>query len=217
MASTEKNIGKWKAWTYPHDFNPHVYIEGEVPTNKEKPIFSLSVLHDHAAKPGQIVFALTPDAVDIAGANNVKVQPFSGPLHFKSYDSVLIKTATNEIATIEIEKKDRGLLAKPEKRNPNPAGCWVTFYENENYEGRSITVNGPAEYNNLRSLPGAGNYDWGDKFGSLRIGPTAWVRLYNDEDYNDDNFTFGPGSSIRKLPNDDDTDSFRIFNNNPEG
>ena len=97
------------------------------------------------------------------------------------------------------------------------ANCWVTFYEDENFEGDSITVTGPSEYPNLRGLPGSGGKDWGDKFGSLRTGPSAWVRLYNDENFRDDNFTFGPGSIARKLPNDDDTDSIRIYEHNPEG
>jgi len=95
------------------------------------------------------------------------------------------------------------------------AGCWVTFYEDENFGGRVIKLDGPAQFNNLKHLPGDENYDWGDKFGSLRTGPNAWVTLYNDEDFNDDHFTFGPGSEIRKLSNDDDTDSLKIFDADP--
>ncbi|QJD96641.1 hypothetical protein HH214_12500 [Mucilaginibacter robiniae] len=95
-------------------------------------------------------------------------------------------------------------------------GCWVTFYESQDYKDQQITLNGPCEYSKLNNLPNSNNEDWGDQFDSLRTGPSAWVRIYNDENYKDDSYTFGPGSNIRQLPKGDDVDSLKIFGYNPE-
>lgn len=94
-------------------------------------------------------------------------------------------------------------------------GCYVTIYKDDNFGGKTLTLRGPAEFRNLKNLPGA-DEDWGDSIGSLRTGPNTWVTVYNDEDFNDDHYTYGPGSEIRGLPNDDDIDSIRIFDSNPE-
>lgn len=101
----------------------------------------------------------------------------------------------------------------PRKGSP---GCWVTFYESKDYGDKNITLYGPAEFSNLKHLPGGGSVDWGDQFDSLRTGPNAWVIIYNDENFEDDNYTFGPGSNIRQLSNGDDVDSVKIFDHNPE-
>jgi len=94
-------------------------------------------------------------------------------------------------------------------------GCWVTFYESKDFRDKSITLNGPAEYSKLNNLPGSGGEDWGDQFDSLRTGPKTWVIVYNDENYSDDNYTYGPNSSIRELPDGDDIDSLKIFDHDP--
>lgn len=106
---------------------------------------------------------------------------------------------------------------KDDSAAKDSAGCWVTFYESQDYHDKSITLNGPVEYSKLDHLPSAGSVDWGDQFDSLRTGPNAWVTIYNDENYSDDSYTFGPGSNIRQLPKGDDVDSLKIFDHNPEG
>ena len=108
-------------------------------------------------------------------------------------------------------------LQKTKSSIETPNGCWVTFYESQDYQDKSITLAGPSEYSKLNNLPGSGGEDWGDQFDSLRTGPNAWVRIYNDENYEDDSYTFGPGSNIRQLPKGDDVDSLKIFDHNPEG
>ena len=101
------------------------------------------------------------------------------------------------------------------EKNSNAEGCWVTFYESADFRDKSITLNGPAEYSKLNNLPGSGGEDWGDQFGSLKTGPGAWVVVYNDENYSDDHYTFGPGSNIPTLRNSDDIDSLKIFDHDP--
>ncbi|MFT3745788.1 MAG: beta/gamma crystallin domain-containing protein [Pyrinomonadaceae bacterium] len=99
--------------------------------------------------------------------------------------------------------------------DPPSSDCWVTFYESQDYRDKSVTLYGPVEYRNLKNLPGGGGIDWGDQFDSLRTGPNAWVTIYNDENFEDDRYTYGPGSSQRQLPSGDDVDSLRIYDRNP--
>ena len=104
---------------------------------------------------------------------------------------------------------------EPQEESTLTDGCWATFYESENYGDKSITLDGPAEYSNLRNLPNSGGEDWGDQFGSLKTGPRTWVVVYNDENFSDDHYTYGPDSNIPHLPDDDDIDSLKIFDHDP--
>ena len=89
-------------------------------------------------------------------------------------------------------------------------GCWVKIYEDEKFEGRSYLLNGPIDYPNLKNLPGNDGDDFGDKIGSLRVGPKAWVKVFNDENYKDDAYTFGPDTEMPHLNDDDDIDSLKV-------
>jgi hypothetical protein len=89
-------------------------------------------------------------------------------------------------------------------------GCWVKVYEDENYGGKQYRLEGPVEYRNLKNLPGSGGEDFGDKIGSLRTGPNAYLQVFNDENFGDDSYIYGPNSEIAHLPDDDDIDSLKI-------
>ena len=114
---------------------------------------------------------------------------------------------------MRLKIKFKKTRSKPNKES----GCWVTFYESQNYRDKSITLTGPAAFGKLDHLPGAGDEDWGDQFDSLRTGPNAWVRVWNDEGFRDDSYLFGPGSEISALKNGDDVDSLIIYDRNPQG
>lgn len=92
-------------------------------------------------------------------------------------------------------------------------GCYVTIYENSNYEGKSLRLDGPAEFANLKNLPGD-NQDWGDKIGSLIVGPHATVKAWEDENFGDTEINFTPGqnvSDLGELGMGDDIDSIKIY------
>ncbi len=95
-------------------------------------------------------------------------------------------------------------------------GCWVKIYEDTNFNDNSLTLHGPAEYNNMRDLPGANGYDWGDQIGSLQTGPKCWIIIYADEGYQDTSQTIGPNSEIRDLGDmEDEIDSVKILDHAP--
>jgi hypothetical protein len=90
------------------------------------------------------------------------------------------------------------------------SGCYIDVWAEANFEGESLRIQGPAEY----PLLGFSRGDWGDRIGSLRVGPNAFVIAYGDPDFGDRQVTFGPCDEIADLGDlkfDDDIDSMRVI------
>jgi hypothetical protein len=95
-------------------------------------------------------------------------------------------------------------------------GCWVQIWEDTNYGDNTLIIHGPAEYGNMRGLPDAHGYDWGDQAGSLRTGPQTWVIAFADENFQDTSITVGPDTEIPDLGDmEDEIDSIRILDHTP--
>jgi hypothetical protein len=95
-------------------------------------------------------------------------------------------------------------------------GCYIQIYEDTNFNDNSLILHGPAEYANMRDLPGANNYDWGDQIGSVRTGPRCWVIAYADENFQDTSIIIGPDSQLVDLGDmEDEIDSIRILDHAP--
>ena len=89
-------------------------------------------------------------------------------------------------------------------------GCYIDVWAGANFEGESVRIQGPAEYPTLQFSQG----DWGDRVGSLRVGPNAFVIAYRDPNFGDRQVTFGPGDEIADLGDlkfDDEIDSMRVI------
>src|SRR5215213_1463706 len=89
-------------------------------------------------------------------------------------------------------------------------GCYIDVWAGANFEGESVRIQGPAEYPSLTFAQG----DWGDRIGSLRVGPNAFVIAYRDPDFGDRQVAFGPGDEAADLGDlkfDDDIDSMRVI------
>jgi hypothetical protein len=95
-------------------------------------------------------------------------------------------------------------------------GCWIEIYEDTNFNDNSLTIHGPAQFPNMRGLPNAGGYDWGDQVGSVRTGPNTWVIAYADENYQDTSITIGPNSELNDLGDmEDEIDSMKLLDHAP--
>ena len=95
-------------------------------------------------------------------------------------------------------------------------GCYVQIWEDTNYNDNSLIIHGPAEFSNMRDLPGAGGSDWGDQAGSLRTGPHCWLIAYADENFQDTSTLIGPDSQIPDLGDmEDEIDSIKLFDHAP--
>src|SRR5919112_5032669 len=89
-------------------------------------------------------------------------------------------------------------------------GCYIDVWEDADFRGESVRIQGPAEYPMLQFA----SADWGDRIGSLRVGPNAFVIAYRDENFGDRQVTFGPDDEVADLSGlkfDDEIDSMRVI------
>ena len=91
------------------------------------------------------------------------------------------------------------------------SNCYVIIYEDTGLKGKTLRLEGPAEYKNLKNLPGS-DQDWGDKIGSVETGPNARLVVYDDEDFSGDHRdTYGPNTRTDVSGDlDDNIDSLQI-------
>lgn len=96
--------------------------------------------------------------------------------------------------------------SKPSLPVPPPAamasnGCWVQIFEEENLDTKEAwdVLNGPAKFSTLYGLPGAREFEWGDRIESLVVGPHARVTLWNWDYFRAEKVQFGPGSRVKSL------------------
>lgn len=84
------------------------------------------------------------------------------------------------------------------QNNCDHAGCWVDIYEDEYYsqDDAYTRIIGPVELPNLENVNGI---DWSDQIDSLRVGPNALVKAYEDKNYKDTEQQFGPNQNVPRL------------------
>ena len=73
-------------------------------------------------------------------------------------------------------------------------GCWVRFYDGENYRGASLTLVGPIDMPKM-DVPGPAWREWD----SAVVGPKARVVTYDNENYKDRTATLTAGQHIPNL------------------
>ena len=89
-------------------------------------------------------------------------------------------------------------------------GCYIDVWADADFKGECIRIQGPAEYPSLQFAQGS----WGDRIGSLRVGPNAFVIAYSDPNFGDRQVTFGPDDEVADLGGlkfDDEIDSMRVI------
>ena len=89
-------------------------------------------------------------------------------------------------------------------------GCWVRFFNEESYRGRSLTLAGPVQMPKIH-IPGGLWVKWS----SVIVGPRATVTTYDFEHYKNATAVLRPGQRIanlrdRKLGLFEDIHSLRI-------
>ena len=93
----------------------------------------------------------------------------------------------------------------------NPGSCYIEVWRDKSFEGEYLRIEGPAQYDCLRSAAA----DWGDDIGSLRVGPNAFVIAYEDKNYKGRKICFGPGEEAADLSGfrfEDQIDSIKVIN-----
>ncbi|MGY6277944.1 beta/gamma crystallin domain-containing protein [Methylomonas sp. MgM2] len=58
--------------------------------------------------------------------------------------------------------------------------CWAEFFEDSQYGGEHFRLEGPIQLDNLTSVQGK---NWEKRIGSLKVGPSAKVTVFENPDF----------------------------------
>ncbi|WP_169805897.1 beta/gamma crystallin domain-containing protein [Azohydromonas lata] len=105
--------------------------------------------------------------------------------------------ATAPVDKGTVPKLDAVLVLMPAAQGSSESlgnGCWVRFYDGENYHGASLTLVGPIDMPKM-DVPGPAWREWD----SAVVGPKARVITYDNENYRDRTATLAAGQHYPKL------------------
>jgi len=98
-----------------------------------------------------------------------------------------------------------------EKTKAKRSGCFIEVWSDRNFEGEHLRIEGPVEHQTLDFT----KLNWSNSISSLRVGPTAFVLVYAEQDFSGPMMSFGPGQDVPDLDQlnfSDQIDSIRLVN-----
>jgi hypothetical protein len=96
-----------QAWTQEGDFVPTLYIQGEIPTNGEKPMVELQEVVPQGINPQILLLEFSIDVYDPNGKSLLRIVNYSKSLNtFNDYNSVTIQARKGEII-LEVKHRER--------------------------------------------------------------------------------------------------------------
>lgn len=60
--------------------------------------------------------------------------------------------------------------------------CYVQLYDGDNFTDDTFKLKGPGKFKSLKNLPGA-DKDWDDEADALKVGSSATVTIYSEENF----------------------------------
>ena len=82
---------------------------------------------------------------------------------------------------------------------PNPNGCYVFIYDQENWRGQRVVLNGPGKWQSVERLQRNDDKDWRKNIRSIEIGSSATLTAFTEPNYRGVSQQFGPASDPARL------------------
>lgn len=82
---------------------------------------------------------------------------------------------------------------------PNPNGCYVFLYDQENWRGKRVVLNGPGKWQSAERLQRNDDTDWRKNTRSIEIGSSATLTAFTELNYRGVSQQFGPASDPARL------------------
>jgi hypothetical protein len=82
---------------------------------------------------------------------------------------------------------------------PNPNGCYVFIYDQENWRGQRVVLNGPGKWQSVERLRRNDDKDWRKNIRSIEVGSSATVTVYTELNYRGVARQFGPASDPARI------------------
>ncbi|MGH9894378.1 MAG: beta/gamma crystallin domain-containing protein [bacterium] len=92
------------------------------------------------------------------------------------------------------------------KVDPQAKGCWVELYSKDSFQGAALTLVGPLD---MATMRGPFGFDWENEIESIKTGPKATIRMYDNENFKEHSEWVGPGKEVKDL--DDRMELFDSF------
>ena len=77
---------------------------------------------------------------------------------------------------------------------PNPNGCYIFIYDQEDWRGQRVVLNGPGRWQSVERLQRNDDKDWRNNIRSIEVGASATVTVFTELDYRGIAQQFGPAS-----------------------
>ena len=90
-------------------------------------------------------------------------------------------------------------VTRSELPAPNPNGCYAIVYDRPLFAGARDLLNGPAQLAGLDQLPNTIAPTWRSRIRSLRVGPRATVKAYDERAFTGHSQQFAAGSEHPRL------------------
>ena len=82
---------------------------------------------------------------------------------------------------------------------PNPNGCYVFLYDQENWRGKRVVLNGPGKWQSVERLQRNDDKDWRKNIRSIEIGSSATLTAFTEPNYQGVSQQFGPARDPARL------------------
>ena len=158
----------------------------------------------------------TPFALKVAREELAKREQFKLALQQTEQEPIKQMELSDPIpALTELVEGEPGSVEK-DSTGGKIGRCYIEVWQDKNFEGEYICIEGPGEYPVLRTT----GINWCDSISSIRVGPSAFVHVYGCRDFKGAMITLGPNEEVSdlgvlKLDNEVDSikviDSIRIF------
>ena len=122
----------------------------------------------------------------------------------KNYRTVFLPLATAVLSISVLSARQSNAQDSSPAGNNAPQAdnsCYVHLFDDDNFDegDDNDIIYGPGKWGNLENLPDATETDWGGDADSLKVGPTATVNVWENENFQGRNQTFAPSTQKPKL------------------
>jgi hypothetical protein len=96
-------------------------------------------------------------------------------------------------------------------------GCWALLWREKDFGGDPYLVVGPVGIADLNDVMWNGNRgSLGDEIQSIAVGPSAWLEMFEDENFHDKRVEYNPKTVLQTLGDfDDEADSLKLWSTKP--
>lgn len=101
-----KNIGEWTAYVIEDGKRPSIHVSGIIPTNGEKPMFTLYKAEAQPIDPSELLLELHPyGPVDVNGSSRAFVHPYLEVLNSTDQHKTVRIMGADTLAVVSVEVK----------------------------------------------------------------------------------------------------------------